>query len=320
MAYGGPRSLDEVEPYYTDIRGGRHPSPDALEHLVDRYKTIGGYSPLPEITLRQARALQAVLDREEPERFRAYTGMKHWNPFIAEAVERIKKDGVELVVGLVLAPHYSRMSIGGYEERILRARESHRASFEVRMINSWYQEPTFIEFVAKNLTSTLESWDPSDGATRIFFTAHSLPARILDQGDPYRNQLLDSSRLIAEATAIQDWEFAFQSASATGEPWLGPDVLERLESFAQVGGGRAVVAPIGFVADHLEVLYDIDVECAERARELGLELRRIPSPNDEPGFINSLANIVRSAAETAPVADETRSAYAGLDPTLRSSK
>lgn len=313
MAYGGPSSLDEVEPYYTDIRGGRRPSPEGLRGLVERYRAIGGASPLLDITRRQQEALGALLDSKEPGRFRTYVGMKHWHPYIAEAVGRAAADGVEALIGLVLAPHYSGMSIGGYEDRLIRAREEAGAGFQVRMVRSWHDDPAFVEFVAGNLTKTLEGWDPADRQTRVFFTAHSLPERILDAGDPYRDELVESSRLVAESAGVENWEFAFQSASETGEPWLGPDILDRLDAFASDGGGNAAVAPIGFVADHLEVLYDVDIECASRTRELGLELRRIPSPNDDPRFIDALAGIVVS------VARDLDASYAGTarrtDPT-----
>ncbi|MGH2769484.1 MAG: ferrochelatase [Actinomycetota bacterium] len=292
MSYGSPRSLEEVAPYYTDIRGGRPPSPEALEELKSHYRKVGGRTPLEEITHRQAAALQERLDRQTPRGYRIYLGMKHWHPHIREAVGEMVAGGVERVVGIVLAPHYSKMSIGGYEDRLLKARSDLGADFEATVIPSWYAEPGFVDLVAANLRTTLGDWDPADAATAVFFTAHSLPERILAAGDPYREQLLDSSRLIAEAAGLPRWEFAFQSASQTGEPWLGPDILESLEAFGARGGRRALVAPIGFTADHLEILYDIDLECRELARELGLELRRIPSPNDDPRLIAVLAGLV----------------------------
>jgi ferrochelatase len=290
MAYGGPRSLDEVAPYYTDIRGGRPPSAEALAELLERYRRIGGKSPLPEITQRQAEGLQIALDNKEPGRFKAYLGMKHWHPFIGEAVDKMSSEDVERVIGLVLAPHYSKMSIGGYEERLLKAGAAVDAGFDVRMIRSWYDDPLFVEFVAENVRRTLGSW--SAASARVFFTAHSLPERAAAEGDPYRDQLVESSKLVADAARVPNWEFAFQSASETGEPWLGPDILDRLEAFAAEGGTHALIAPIGFVADHLEVLYDVDIECAEAAKKQGLEFRRISSPNDHPRFIEALSGIV----------------------------
>jgi ferrochelatase len=292
MAYGGPRSLDEVEDYYTDIRGGRRPSPEALENLVRRYERIGGLSPLPEITRRQAEALGSALEAATPGRFRTYVGMKHWHPFVREAVEDIAADGADDVIGLVLAPHFSKISIGGYEQRLFAARAATGAFFEIDMITHWYDDEGFVAFAAENLRAALGDWDPAEGATRVFFSAHSLPERILAEGDPYRDQLLKSSALIAEAAGAPNWEFAFQSQSHTGEPWLGPDILTSLDAFADRGGRRAVVAPIGFVADHLEVLYDVDVECVEEAEKLGIELRRTASPNDDPRFIQVLAGVV----------------------------
>ncbi|MGH2719055.1 MAG: ferrochelatase, partial [Actinomycetota bacterium] len=198
------------------------------------------------------------------------------------------------VIGLALAPHYSRMSIGGYEDRLKAAQAKTGATFALDMIPSWYENPSFVDFSAANLNAALGDWDPVDPGTRVFFSAHSLPERILAEGDPYRDQLLASSGMIAEAAGAPNWEFAFQSQSHTGEPWLGPDVLTSLEAFAGRGGRRAVVAPIGFTADHLEILFDVDVEAAEAAAKLGIELRRTASPNDDPRFIEVLASVVRS--------------------------
>jgi ferrochelatase len=304
MTYGSPRTPDEVEGYFTDIRGGRPPSPEAVDELSARYARIGG-SPLPQITVRQAQALESRLSADPggPASWegpvRVFVGMKHWHPFIAEAVDEVVDAGVDTLVGIALAPHYSRMSIGGYEDRVRAAREAKGAGFDLRMVRSWYREPAFVEFVASRLRATLGAWDGPDAAleptTRVVFSAHSLPERILASGDPYRDELLDSARMIAVAAGIGQWEFAFQSASSTGEPWLGPDILERLEAFAGEGGRRAVVAPIGFTADHLEILFDVDVECMELAERLGLELRRLPSPNDDPAFIEVLAGIALGA-------------------------
>lgn len=296
MAYGGPRSIEEVEDYYTDIRGGRKPSPEALDNLIARYERIGGLSPLPEITVRQAKALEAALELRRPGQYRTFVGMKHWHPFVREAVEQINDAGADRLVGLVLAPHYSKMSIGGYEQRIRAAQAATSARFDLDMIHSWYDHPSFVAFAAENLRAALGDWDPTDETTRVFFSAHSLPERILAEGDPYKDQLLASSALIAQAAGTPRWEFAFQSQSQTGEPWLGPDVLTSLTAFGAAGGKRAVVAPIGFVADHLEILFDVDIECQETAATLGIDLRRTPSPNDDPRFIEVLADVVTARA------------------------
>lgn len=292
MAYGSPRTPDEIEPYFTDIRGGRPPSPQVLKVLADRYARIGGKSPLNEITQQQAASLQKLLDLEHPGGFRVYTGMKHWHPFIADTVREIAGAGIDRVVGLVLAPHYSKKSIGEYEARILKAREATGAAFELEMVKSWYDEPAFVEFVAENLKAALEGWDTSDPGTCVFFTAHSIPARIVAEGDPYADQLADSAKVFADAAGVANYSTGWQSESTTGEPWLGPDILVRLGTFAEEGGRRALIAPVGFVADHLEVLFDVDVECVERAAELGIELRRIASPNADPRFVAALRDIV----------------------------
>ena len=294
MAYGSPHTLDDLEAYYTDIRRGRPPSAEQLEDLAARYRRIGGASPLNDITLRQAKAVQDRLAALTGRRVPVHVGMKHWKPSIDTTVGELVEAGVERLVGIVLAPHFSNMSVGGYERRILAARDTRGGAFELRMVPHWYDDPRFVRFTAGRLADTLEGWDRGP-QTRVFFTAHSLPERILAEGDPYRDQLMDSSKLIAEAAGGLHWELAFQSASATGEPWLGPDVLERLEAFAAEGGARAVVAPIGFTADHLEVLYDVDVECAEAAGALGIGLRRLPSPNDDPAFADVLAGIAARA-------------------------
>lgn len=291
MAYGSPRSTEEIEPYFTDIRGGRPPSEGALKTLVNRYQRIGG-SPLNEITQRQADVLAEDLHRRSPGTFEVFTGMKHWHPFIAETVREIAGRGIRKVTGLVLAPHYSAKSIGEYQKRILAARDAAGAQFELTMVPSWYAHPGFVELVASNLKEALVGWDTTDEETRVFFTAHSIPARIVEQGDPYADQLADSARVFANASGIGNFETGWQSASATGEPWLGPDILERLRQFRHEGGRRALIAPVGFVADHLEVLFDVDIECKELADEIGLELRRIASPNVDPRFIHSLADVV----------------------------
>jgi ferrochelatase len=296
MAYGSPRTPAEVEPYFTDIRGGRPPSSRALKELMDRYARIGGTSPLNEITAEQAEKLGALLEERAPGGFRIFTGMKHWHPFVAEAVVRIYEAGIGKVIGLVLAPHFSRKSVGEYEARIMRARDAAGATFELEMVKSWYDEAAFVNLVAANLRESLEGWDTADPGTCVFFTAHSIPARIITEGDPYADQLSDSAKIFAEAAGISNYSTAWQSESTTGEPWLGPDILVRLTSFAEEGGRRALIAPVGFVTDHLEVLLDVDVECVEQARELGIELRRIPSPNTDSRFIEALANIVTRAA------------------------
>jgi ferrochelatase len=283
MAYGSPTTADDVPAYLADIREGRAVSDEAIEELTERYRRIGGRSPLDATTEAQRAGLERELDLP------VFVGMKHWRPRIGEAVETALAGGAEAMVGVVLAPHYSRLSIAGYRERLESALEG-RA--ELVFVESWHDHEPFLEVLAERVRGF---------AGHVVFTAHSLPERILRDGDPYRDQLLETSRLVAERAGIADWSFAFQSASATGEPWLGPDILEELDRLAANGVRRVLVCPVGFVSDHLEILWDLDIEARERAAELGLELDRIDSLNDDPAFLRALAALVR---ETLAVPSE----------------
>ena len=278
MAYGSPERLADVPAYYSDIRGGRPIRPGLLEDLVERYRRLGidEGSPLNAITEETRAALEAELG-DVP----VFTGMKHWTPRIADAADAAVSAGADTVVGLVLAPHYSAMSIAGYRTQLEQALDG-RA--ELAFIDSWHDEPGFIELLADRVRGT---------GAHVVFTAHSLPARILEAGDPYRDQLLETSRLIAERAGLDDWTFSFQSESQTGEPWLGPDILDHLEELHERGITEVLVCPVGFVADHLEIRWDLDHEAAEKARELGLNFRRIEMPNADPAFIDVLAGLVR---------------------------
>lgn len=290
MAYGTPRTLAEVEPYYTHIRRGKPPSPEQLQDLIRRYEAIGGVSPLNEITDRQVQAIVNAL-RQHGWSGRYYVGMKHWHPFIAEAVQQMATEGVQRAVGVVLAPHYSRYSIGGYIDYVLKAREQFAPAMEFRFVERWGNHPLFIEAVARKIEQALHGIAPEE--TMVVFSAHSLPERIRQWNDPYEQELLESCRLVAERLGLPHWTFAFQSASATGEPWLGPDILERLEEVAAAQKYRQVICyAIGFVADHLEVLYDLDIEAQQKCDELGLAYRRAPSLNDDPLLAEAVAQVV----------------------------
>jgi protoporphyrin/coproporphyrin ferrochelatase len=261
--------------YLEDIRGGRPVSDVAVEELTERYRRIGGRSPLDDVTEAQRAALQDELELP------VFVGMKHWQPRIADAVEQALVGGADTLVGIVLAPHYSKLSIDGYRERLEKALDGRAA---LRFVESWHIHEPYITVLADRVRGT---------DAHVVFTAHSLPARILAEGDPYRDQLLETSQRIAEQAGLESWSFAFQSESATGEPWLGPDILDELDSLHARGVERVLVCPIGFVSDHLEILWDIDVEARERAAELGLELDRIESLNDDPAFIHGLAELCR---------------------------
>jgi protoporphyrin/coproporphyrin ferrochelatase len=280
MAYGSPDRLEDVPAYYADIRGGRPVSPENLEHLVSRYRRLGieESNPLNEITEATRAALEAELGSP------VFTGMRHWRPRIADAVEQALAGGADELVGLVLAPHYSSMSIERYRAQLVDA-VAGRA--EIRFVERWGDEPSFVDLLAERVEGT---------DAHVVFTAHSLPARILDEGDPYKDELLETCRLVAEKAGLDEWSFSFQSESPTGEPWLGPDILDHLEALAAGGVRTVLVAPVGFVADHLEIRWDIDVEAGEKAAELGLELDRIELPNADPAFIRVLAGLVRRHA------------------------
>ena len=286
MAYGSPERLSDVPAYYADIRGGRPIAPEHLADLVERYRRLGieDASPLNAITEQTRTALEAELGLP------VFTGMKHWTPRIADAAESAVASGAGQIVGLVLAPHFSALSIAGYREQLERAL-AHRA--ELHFVQSWHDEPAFVELLADRVRAT---------EAHVVFTAHSLPARILAAGDPYRDQLLETSRLVAEAAGLGSWSFSFQSESPTGEPWLGPDILDHLESLQRQGVEHVLLCPVGFVSDHLEIRWDLDVEAQEKAAELGLELERIEMPNADPRFIGALALIVRRALSVPSVA------------------
>ena len=279
MAYGSPERLSDVPAYYADIRGGRPVAPENLADLVERYRRLGieDSSPLNAITEQTRAALEIELGLP------VFTGMKHWTPRIADAAESAGAAGAGEVAGLVLAPHYSALSIAGYREQLETAL-ARRA--EMRFVESWHDEPGFVELLADRVRGT---------DAHVVFTAHSLPARILASGDPYRDQLLETSRLVAEAAGLSAWSFSFQSESPTGEPWLGPDILDHLESLARQGVESVLVCPVGFVSDHLEIRWDLDVEAQEKAAELGLRLERIEMPNADPAFVRTLAGIVKRA-------------------------
>ena len=291
MAYGTPRHPDEIEAYYTDIRRGRPPTPEALAELVERYVAIGGLSPLAQLTEAQRDALQRALDERAPGVYEVTLGLKHAEPKIERAVEAIAARGIGHIVGLVLAPHYSSYSIGQY---LGRAREA-AAPFGITVdgITSWATDDAFVEFLARDLRQRL---DAMPAATKVLFSAHSLPQRIIDAGDPYPEELRATAAAVAGRVGLQewsDWAIAWQSAGRTPEPWIGPDIGDVIDDLAASGTVEGViVSACGFVADHLEVLYDLDIEAAERARAHGLAFDRTRCVNDDPAVMGSLAERV----------------------------
>jgi ferrochelatase len=296
MAYGTPASLDEVEPYYTHIRRGSPPSPEQLQDLLRRYEAIGGCSPLNDITMAQAQLLHERLQalREAGlalPRMRLFVGMKHCQPFIGDAVEQIASAGLKQLVGVVLAPHYASMSVAVYQREAREAAE--RLGLAAHLVDAWYTEPAFIEGLVKRVQTATRGLQVAQGERlMVLFTAHSLPERIVAAGDPYPQQLLATAESVAHGAGVGTWRFAWQSAGRTSEKWLGPDILDVLREVAAQGYHAVLVCPVGFVSDHLEVLYDVDIEAQAVARECGLRLARTASFNTDDALIEALASAV----------------------------
>ncbi len=296
LAYGTPRSLDDVERYYTDIRGGRRPAPEALEELTSRYRAIGGRSPLLEITEAQARGIAARLGVP------VFVGQKHSPPTIPDAVAKLRAEGVSEAVGLVLAPHYSRLSVGDYERRVRDAAAAAGWEGRLMIVRSWHREPGYISLLTRRVHDALGTLPAQarPGAVTVF-TAHSLPQRIVAEGDPYPAQLEETARLVAAAAGLGHWRTGWQSAGRTAEAWLGPDILDIVRDLARRDVPGVVVCPCGFVADHLEILYDLDIEASRLAGELGIVFARTASPNDDPALLDTLAEVCARAFAEASV-------------------
>jgi ferrochelatase len=295
MAYGTPDSLDDVAEYYTHIRGGRRPSDEAIANLAERYRKIGGTTPLKRITDAVRDALEAQLRADGIER-RVYVGMKHWHPYIHETMRVMRDDGIRRVTAIALAPHYSRLSVGAYRHAVEDAHRELGAPFEITFVDRWHEETDFIAMMADRVLAALGRLPVEQRTSAIVvFTAHSLPERIRGWNDPYERELRDSAAAVADAARLAEWRFAWQSAGGSAEPWIGPDILDYLETLSRQGYTTVVQVPIGFVSDHLEILYDIDVEATHTARVLGMNLVRTELPNASPEFIRVLSSVVAHA-------------------------
>ncbi|HZD64523.1 MAG TPA: ferrochelatase [Acidimicrobiales bacterium] len=296
MAYGTPAGPDQVEAYYTHVRGGRPPSPELLADLQARYRAIGGSSPLAERTQAQARALGLALDQARPGAFRVAVGTKHAPPFIEDGVAALADAGVGRTVALVLAPHYSALSVGGYLERAREAARRHR--IDLIEVRSWHLAPGLLEALSGRLSVAIEGLAPAVRQhAEVLVTAHSLPTRILDLDDPYPDQLRATAEAVCALAGVRRWRLAWQSAGRTPEPWLGPDVVEVIRRLPEEGAAAVVVCPAGFTSDHLEILYDLDIEARRAAEEAGLTLVRTASLNDDPTFVATLAQVVIDATD-----------------------
>jgi len=283
MAYGTPRDRDDIETYYTDIRRGRPPTAELLADLTSRYDALGGTFPLRDITDRQVASIATALGNG----YKVTLGTKHSSPKVEDGVAELAAFGVERIIGLVLAPHYSRFSIGEYAERAAKAGGEH--GLVVDTVSSWHLLPAYVSFLERAVSDALAK---VPAGASVVFTAHSLPQRILESGDPYPAQLRDTADTVAGALRLPDYDVGWQSAGRTPEPWLGPDVLEIVRDRAAAGASALVVSACGFVADHLEVAYDLDIEAAALARELGLPFARTASVNDDPSVMGALAELV----------------------------
>jgi ferrochelatase len=295
MAYGTPAGPDDVEAYYTHVRRGRPPTPEQLADLQRRYDAIGGISPLLSRTRAQIDGLQGALDAADHGRFVCRLGQKHAAPFIEDGVAELVAAGVGSIIGVVLAPHFSALSVGEYHDRAGAA----AGAVGYTGIDSWHLEPGLIDLLADRLTEALTRF-PTGSRVQTLVTAHSLPQRVLDMGDPYPDQLRETAAAVAGAAGVIRWQLAWQSAGRTPEPWIGPDILEVIRQLGAEGEVQGVVVcPAGFTSDHLEVLFDVDIEARRVADGLGLQLERTTSLNDDPAFIAVLADVVgRAAAAT----------------------
>ena len=292
MAYGTPRNMEEVEPYFTDIRGGRTPAPEAIAELKERYEKVGGHTPLLEITENTASRLQDFLSNNSQEsKYSVYMGMKHWHPYIKKTIEKMYSDQVEKIITLTLAPHYSKMSIEEYYERVENALTACNWTPEVTNVQSWHGSPKFMNLISSRIKNEISQFE-NPQEVDVMFTAHSLPSRILEWNDPYPLEMSTSSQAIANSMGLDSYHFAYQSAGGTSVPWLGPDILDKIRELAETGKKSILVVPFGFICDHLEILFDIDLEAQELAKELNIELRRIRMPNATPEFIEVLGDIV----------------------------
>ncbi|MGG4490440.1 ferrochelatase [Metabacillus idriensis] len=294
MAYGTPYKEEDIERYYTHIRHGRPPAPEMLQDLKDRYEAIGGISPLAKITLDQAKSLEEHLNAVQNEvQFKMYLGLKHIEPFVEDAVKQMKEDGIEEAVSIVLAPHFSTFSIKSYNGRAKQEAEN-LGGLEITSVDSWYKEPKFIDYWTGKVKETYASMTSDEREKAVLIvSAHSLPEKIIAAGDPYPDQLQETADLIAEAAGIENYEIGWQSAGNTPEPWLGPDVQDLTRDLYEQKGYRTFVyIPVGFVADHLEVLFDNDYECKVVTDELGAKYYRPEMPNAQDEFIECLSTVV----------------------------
>lgn len=302
MAYGTPQKEEDLLPYYTHIRHGRRPSDEQVEDLRGRYQAIGGISPLAKTTIEQAEALEARLNEVQDEvEYKMYIGLKHIAPFVEDAVEAMVKDGIKEVVSIVLAPHFSSFSTKAYHTRAIEKAKELDNEMVFHTIDSWYKEEKFLQYWTEKINEAFADMTEEERETAcLIVCAHSLPEKIIAMGDPYRDQLFDTMDILQQRTGVKNVEFGWQSAGQTQDPWLGPDVQDLTKDLFEEKGYRSFVyTPVGFVAEHLEVLYDNDYECKVVCDEIGANYRRPKMPNANPLFIDGLADAVTKALTNA---------------------
>jgi ferrochelatase len=305
MAYGAPASLEEIPGYLADIRAGRPTPTHVIDEITENYRTIGGGSPLLEVTRAQIDALAEQLG----DGYRCYLGMRHWSPWIEEVVGEMVEDGITHAVGLVLAPHFSALSVARYQQKVADGLALYCGRIDFAHVSSYHDSPGLVEAFAARVEEGLSRWPENErDGVHVVFSAHSLPERVLADGDPYDAQCRETAQLVAERAGVpaNRWSWAYQSAGRTPEPWAGPDLGDHLVALAEAGVRDVVSVPVGFVSDHVEVLFDVDVKARKVAESVGIRLERPPALNDDPVFIEALAELVRARSAAwlaeAPVA------------------
>lgn len=288
LAYGTPENANDIKAYYTDIRRGNPPEAAQLKELQDRYAMIGGKTPLLQITREQAKLLEQRLG------IKTYVGMKHWHPYIHETIKQIDNENISQIIAIAMTPHYSSMSIGDYRNRLQKAIDKVNPAMRFQMKERWGDNSIFIDSICQRIEATRKKFPvPSYDEIEVIFTAHSLPIKILESGDPYQKELIQTSNLAAKELRLPRWRQAFQSAGRTRDTWLGPDILQELQKLASEGSKQVLIAPIGFTTDNLEILYDLDIQAATKARELEIIFKRIDCANTTPRFIDALEDIIK---------------------------
>lgn len=295
LAFGGPDSPEAIEPFMTNLMGGRKPPPAVVEKVKARYELIGGKSPLPETTAQQARALEERL-QSAGGNYKVYVGMRYWHPFISEAIREMAKAGVRQAVAISLSPHYAGVSTGAYEKGIQEALAETGSDINIVMAPGWYDHPLYIQALIDNITVALNKYTPEkQPEVQVIFSAHSLPLSHIEGGDPYVDQIKTTINNVVAKMNIKNWQLAYQSKGGGREIWLGPEVEEVLEKLHAAGHKDILVVPVSFASDHIETLYDIDIVQRNKAKELGLNFARAAALNTSPKFIAALADVARNS-------------------------